>query len=151
EHAERDRERAARRPYELDRTPTVAPDPERAAARIGRAAEAEHAAQFAPIRREERACRRRRPGAAKRWHRFGARVIRADKCLIYKASVSALPHLHAIFTLLLTAFALYLFTRDTLPLEASALAILVILVLVFQLFPYERAGEELPPAEFIAG
>ncbi|MBN1238063.1 MAG: SLC13 family permease, partial [Gammaproteobacteria bacterium] len=59
------------------------------------------------------------------------------------------PDLHATFTLLLTAIALYLFTRDRLPLEASALAILVVLVTVFQLFPYERDAAELPAESFL--
>lgn len=62
-----------------------------------------------------------------------------------------LPNPHAIFTMVLTVFALYLFTRDRLPLEASALAVLVILIVVFQLFPYEQAGHRLAPAEFLAG
>ncbi len=53
--------------------------------------------------------------------------------------------------MVLTVFALYLFTRDRLPLEASALAILVILIVVFQLFPFEQAGVRLRPAEFLAG
>ena len=52
----------------------------------------------------------------------------------------ALPNPHAIFVLLLTVFALYLFTRDRLPLEASGLAVLIILILVFQLFPYQGDG-----------
>ena len=62
-----------------------------------------------------------------------------------------LPDLHATFTLLLTALALYLFGRDRLPLEASALAILVVLVTVFQLFPYERDGAELRAASLLSG
>jgi di/tricarboxylate transporter len=66
--------------------------------------------------------------------------------------VSGLPNPHAIFTLVLTVFALYLFTRDRLPLEASALVILIILLVVFQLFPYyEQDGERLTAAEFLAG
>ncbi|HEX5419106.1 MAG TPA: SLC13 family permease, partial [Gammaproteobacteria bacterium] len=61
------------------------------------------------------------------------------------------PNPHAIFTIVLTVFALYLFTRDRLPLEASSMAILVILIVVFQLFPYVQAGQRLAPAEFLAG
>ena len=62
-----------------------------------------------------------------------------------------LPDSHGIFVLLLTPLALYLFTRDRLPLEASGLAILVILVLIFQLFPYQVGGERLAPTAFLAG
>lgn len=62
-----------------------------------------------------------------------------------------LPDAHGIFVLLLTPLALYLFTRDRLPLEASGLAILVILVVSFQLFPYEANGERLAPTSFLAG
>ena len=53
--------------------------------------------------------------------------------------------------LLLTAVALFLFTRDRLPLETSSLAILIILVAGFQIFPYENNGEPLGPAQFFAG
>ncbi len=63
----------------------------------------------------------------------------------------ALPDPHGVFVLLLTPLALYLFTRDRLPLEASGLAIIVILVLGFQLFPYEVNGERLAPTSFLAG
>ncbi len=62
-----------------------------------------------------------------------------------------LPDPHGVFVLLLTPLALYLFTRDRLPLEASGLAILVILVVSFQLFPYEANGERLEPTSFLAG
>ncbi len=62
-----------------------------------------------------------------------------------------LPDSHGVFVLLLTPLALYLFTRDRLPMEASGLAIIVILVLSFQLFPYEVNGERLAPTAFLAG
>jgi len=52
---------------------------------------------------------------------------------------------------LLTAFALFLFTRDNLPLETSSLAILIALVAGFQLFPYEAGDEPLGPVQFFAG
>jgi di/tricarboxylate transporter len=65
--------------------------------------------------------------------------------------VPILPDSHGIFVLLLTPLALYLFTRDRLPLEASGLAIIVILVLSFELFPYEANGERLAPTAFLAG
>ena len=61
------------------------------------------------------------------------------------------PDGHTIFVLALTALALYLFTRDRLPLEASSLAILVILILGFQFFPYEVHGEFLGTESFLLG
>ena len=61
------------------------------------------------------------------------------------------PDIHGLAVLLLTAVALFLFTRDRLPLETSSLAILIILVAGFQIFPYESNGEPLGPAQFFAG
>ncbi|MGE4658674.1 MAG: SLC13 family permease [Gammaproteobacteria bacterium] len=63
----------------------------------------------------------------------------------------SLPDLHAIFVLLLTPLALYLFTRDKLPLESSGLAILISLILFFQIFPYNIDGKTLGPAGFLVG
>ena len=59
--------------------------------------------------------------------------------------------LHITFVLLLTPLALYLFTRDKVPLEASSLAIILILMLFFQFFPYVNNGSVLSPIDFIAG
>lgn len=61
------------------------------------------------------------------------------------------PDVHGVAVLLLTAVALFLFTRDRLPLETSSLTILIILVAGFQLFPYARNGVELGPSDFLAG
>ncbi len=61
------------------------------------------------------------------------------------------PDIHGVAVLLLTAVALFLFTRDRLPLETSSLAILIVLVAGFQLFPYESDGEPLGPVQFFAG
>ena len=58
---------------------------------------------------------------------------------------------HAIAALVLTVVALFLFTRDKIPLETSSLIILVILVLMFHIFPYESNGETFRPAEFFSG
>jgi di/tricarboxylate transporter len=47
---------------------------------------------------------------------------------------------------------LFLFTRDNIPLESSSLAILIILIAGFELFPYERDDEVLlRPVDFFAG
>jgi di/tricarboxylate transporter len=48
---------------------------------------------------------------------------------------------HGVAVLVLTAVALFLFTRDHIPLESSSLTILIILVAGFELFPYTRDGE----------
>lgn len=61
------------------------------------------------------------------------------------------PDIHGVAVLLLTVVALFLFTRDWLPLETSSLAILIILTAGFQLFPYETGGEPLGPVQFFAG
>ena len=59
---------------------------------------------------------------------------------------------HGVAVLLLTVVALFLFTRDRIPLESSSLAILILLVAGFSLFPYERGGERfLRPTELFAG
>lgn len=62
------------------------------------------------------------------------------------------PDAHGIAVLLLTVLALFLFTRDKIPLESSSLAILIILVVGFELFPYIKDGERvLGPIDFFAG
>jgi di/tricarboxylate transporter len=62
------------------------------------------------------------------------------------------PDAHGIAVLLLTVVALYLFTRDNIPLESSSLAILILLTAGFQLFPYTKDGEVvLGPVDFFAG
>jgi di/tricarboxylate transporter len=59
---------------------------------------------------------------------------------------------HGIAVLLLTVVALFLFTRDHIPMESSSLAILIVLVTGFTLFPYEKDGEVLISAvDFFAG
>ena len=59
---------------------------------------------------------------------------------------------HGIAVLILTVVALFLFTRDRIPLESSSLAILIVLIAGFQLFPYLRDGERvLTPVDFFAG
>ena len=59
---------------------------------------------------------------------------------------------HGVAVLLLTVVALFLFTRDRVPLESSSLAILIILIAGFELFPYVRDGEvALGAVDFFAG
>jgi len=62
------------------------------------------------------------------------------------------PDAHGIAVLVLTVVALFLFTRDRIALESSALVILILLVAGFSLFPYERDGSTLlGPIDFFAG
>lgn len=62
------------------------------------------------------------------------------------------PDAHGIAVLVLTVVALFLFTRDNIPLESSSLAILVLLLVGFQLVPYEKGGEVVLSAKhFFAG
>ncbi|MEO1247741.1 MAG: SLC13 family permease [Pseudomonadota bacterium] len=59
---------------------------------------------------------------------------------------------HGIAVLLLTVLALFLFTRDRIPLESSSLAVLIVLITGFTVFPYERGDEQLLRAvDFFAG
>ncbi len=61
------------------------------------------------------------------------------------------PDAHGIAVILLIVVALILFTRDSLPLESSSLAVIIVLVLGFHLFPYPVNGEALDPAQFLLG
>ncbi len=68
-----------------------------------------------------------------------------------------MPDTHAIAVLLLTLFALILFTRDKIPLQTSALVVLCLLAVGFALFPYDyyNAGLQkivtLSPVDFFHG
>lgn len=61
------------------------------------------------------------------------------------------PDAHGVAVLLLTVAALILFTRDRIPLESSSLAVLIVLVAGFYLFPYTPDGQPFDPAGFFAG
>lgn len=59
---------------------------------------------------------------------------------------------HGVAVLILTIVALFLFTRDRIPLESSSLVILIALVVGFTQFPYERDGKVvLQAVDFFAG
>lgn len=62
-----------------------------------------------------------------------------------------LPDAHAIAVLLMIVVALYLFTRESIPLETSSLLILIALVVGFEVFPYQSNGVLLRPSEFFTG
>lgn len=57
-----------------------------------------------------------------------------------------LPNPHAMFVIVLTGVALYLFSKDRIPLQMSGLGVVLILMVVFQLFPYGLVR----PADFLA-
>jgi di/tricarboxylate transporter len=62
------------------------------------------------------------------------------------------PDAHGLAVLILTVVALYLFTRDNIPLESSSLTILILLTAGFTLFPYVQDGEVIVgPIDFFAG
>jgi di/tricarboxylate transporter len=63
----------------------------------------------------------------------------------------ALPNEHALAMLLMTVLALYLFTREKIPLESSSLFVLVALVVGFEIFPYTDEKGHIEPVEFFHG
>ena len=63
----------------------------------------------------------------------------------------AIPNSHALFSMLITAFALFLFTRKKLPLEISSMGLLGVLTVVFSVFPFTSNGEEFEAIEFFHG
>lgn len=62
-----------------------------------------------------------------------------------------LPDAHALSVLALTVLALFLFTRERIPLETSSLMILVTLAVGFELFPYEGPGGTVHATNFFYG
>ncbi len=62
-----------------------------------------------------------------------------------------LPNDHAIAAMALTVFALYLFSRDDLPLEVTSVGLLALLAVGFTLFPFEADGRTLRPSRFFEG
>ncbi len=61
------------------------------------------------------------------------------------------PNTHALVMLLMTGVALFLFSREKIHLESSSLAILVMVVVGFQLFPFEGARGTIEPMTFFYG
>ena len=61
------------------------------------------------------------------------------------------PDAHGIAVVVLIIAALFLFTRDKVPLESSSLVVIVSLALGFHLFPYESDGVQVTPAHFLVG
>ncbi|MBT3661874.1 MAG: SLC13 family permease [Rhodospirillaceae bacterium] len=61
------------------------------------------------------------------------------------------PDAHGIAVLVLIAIALVLFTRDRIPLETSSLAVLVLLVAGFELFPYASGAKSVHAIDLFLG
>ncbi len=62
-----------------------------------------------------------------------------------------IPNTHALAMLLMTGVALYLFTRDKIRLETSSLAILLMVVIGFEIFPFESTRGHIEPMAFFYG
>jgi di/tricarboxylate transporter len=62
-----------------------------------------------------------------------------------------IPNVHAVAVLLLTVLALFLFTREKIPLESTSLFILVTLIIGFELFPFKGPFGEVHSADFFHG
>ena len=66
-------------------------------------------------------------------------------------AIPDIPNEHALAVLLLTVLALFLFTREKIPLESSSLFILVALIVGFELVPFKEVFGEVWPADFFFG
>lgn len=64
---------------------------------------------------------------------------------------ASFPGLHALAAIVVTASALFLFSRDRIPLQASCLGILVVLMVGIELFPLEYNGSTIRASFFLAG
>ncbi len=62
-----------------------------------------------------------------------------------------IPNAHAAAVLILTMLALFLFTRERIPLETSSLSVLVILTVGFELFPYHGPEGQVHALDFFSG
>lgn len=61
------------------------------------------------------------------------------------------PNVHAMAVLFLTVLALFLFSREKIPLESSSFLILVALAVGFELFPFQIEGSVLHAVDFFHG
>lgn len=66
-------------------------------------------------------------------------------------SLPGLPDPHAIAVMVLTAFALILFTRDSIRLETTSLIVIGCLCVGFELFPYQTETGSISPVQFFSG
>lgn len=64
----------------------------------------------------------------------------------------AIPNYHALTVLILTVAALYLFRREDIRLESSCLIVLIVVAVIFEIFPFhERDGKRLEAVHFFYG
>lgn len=61
------------------------------------------------------------------------------------------PDAHGVAVIVLIVAALFLFTRDKVPLESSSLAVIISLIVGFHLFPYQSGGVQVVAADFLSG
>lgn len=61
------------------------------------------------------------------------------------------PDPHAVGILLLTLVALFLFTRESIPLETSSLLVIAVLAVGFELFPYGQNGDKFQTMDLFSG
>ena len=61
------------------------------------------------------------------------------------------PNAHAAAVLIITGLALFIFSRDRIPIETSSFVILIALAVGFELFPYTADGELLHAVDFFHG
>jgi len=61
------------------------------------------------------------------------------------------PNVHALAVLLLTVFALILFTREKIPLESSSFLVLICLAVGFEIFPFRLDGSVMHAVDFFQG
>ncbi|WP_286234002.1 SLC13 family permease [Thalassotalea sediminis] len=66
-------------------------------------------------------------------------------------TIPDIPNNHALAMLVLTVIALYFFRREDIPLETSSLAVLVILCMIFTVFPFDLNGQHLEPSSLFFG
>ena len=62
-----------------------------------------------------------------------------------------LPNWHALGVMLLTVVALFLFSRERIPIETTSILVLAVLAVSFTVFPFEVDGETLDADEFFLG
>jgi di/tricarboxylate transporter len=62
-----------------------------------------------------------------------------------------LPNWHALGVMLLTVAALYLYTRENMPIETTSILVLAVMAVSFTVFPFEARGERLEAQDFFLG